>query len=202
MRGVDKNYMTDMDGSISIYRSRRTPAQKVPNLLQAILESINGGTILEMSYTNADEVVSGREIEAVGITYSYPYWYLTAWCHLRSEYRTFRLDRISCLAVTTKPHTKEHPPLKSLVGHDDTECLTEVIIRTTKEKAKQTADTSYFMGLVNEKELPDGRIEQTYMSYSIETMARWVLANADTTTVVSPPEVTDRIKQIIRHLEL
>ena len=202
MRGVDKNYMSDMDGSISVYRSRRTPAQKVPNLLQTILESINDGTILKMSYTNADEIVSEREVEAVGITYSHPYWYLTAWCHLRSEYRTFRLDRISCLAVTTKPHTKEHPPLKSLVGHDDTECLTEVIIRTTKEKAKQTADTSYFMGLVNEKELPDGRIEQTYMSYSIETMARWVLANADTTTVVSPPEVTDRIKQIIRHLEL
>ena len=202
MRGVDKNYMSDMDDSIAVYRSRRTPAQKVPNLLQAILESINDSTILEMSYTNAEEVISGREIEAVGITYSHPYWYLTAWCHLRREYRTFRLDRINRLTATIKPHTKEHPPLKSLVGHDDTECLTEVVIRTSKEKAKQTADTSYFMGLVKEKELPDGRIEQTYMSYSIETMARWVLANADTTTLVSPPEVNERIRQIIKHLEL
>ena len=198
MRGVDKNYMSDMDGSIAVYRSRRTPSQKVPNLLQAILESINDSTILEMSYTNADEIVSGRDIEAVGITYSHPHWYLTAWCHLRGEYRTFRLDRVSRLVATTKPHTKEHPPLESLVGHDDTGCLTEVVIRTSKEKARQNADTSYFMGLISEKELPGGRVEQTYMSYSIETIARWVLANIDTTTVVNPPEVNDRINQIIR----
>jgi len=202
MRGVNKSYITELDSSISIYRSRRTPDQKVPNLLQAILESINDSVILGISYMNAKEVASGREIEAVGITYSYPFWYLTAWCHLRNEYRTFRLDRISRLTTTAKPHTKEHPPLESLVGNDDVECLTEVVIRTSKEKAKLTADTSYFMGLACERELPDGRIEQTYMSYSIDAMARWVLANADTTTVISPPEVIDRIKQIIKHLEL
>jgi Predicted transcriptional regulator len=202
MRGVDKNDMSDMDSSIAVYRSRRMPAQKVPNLLQAILESINSSTILKMGYTNTNDFVSVREIEAVGITYSHPYWYLTAWCHLRSEYRTFRLDRINSLTVTAKPQTKEHPLLKSLVEYDDKVCLTEVIIRTSKEKAKQAADTNYFMGLVGEKELSDGRIEQTYMSYSIETMARWVLANADTTTLVSPPEVNELIKQIMKHIVL
>jgi len=41
------------------------------------------------------------------------------------------------------------------------------------------------------------------MAYSIESLARWVLANADTTSVISPAEeVKDIIKQIIKKLEL
>ena len=55
------------------------------------------------------------------------------------------------------------------------------------------------MGLIEEKELSDGRIEQTYMSYSTEAMARWVLAHADTTSVVSPKEVTEHIERIIKY---
>ena len=58
------------------------------------------------------------------------------------------------------------------------------------------------MGLTKENELANGKIEQTYMAYSLEGLARWVLANADTTTVVRPNEVKDIIKQIIQKLDL
>ena len=197
MRGVDKNDMTELSSSISIHRSRRTPDQKLPNLLQAILNSVKDLIIIDINYTNAEGIANQREIEAVGVTYSHPYWYLTAWCHLRNNYRTFRLDRINQLLATRNSHTMKHPPLESLIGHDDAGCLTEVVIHTSREMAKKTADTCYFMGLIGEKELPDNRIEQTYMSYSIDTMARWVLSNADTTTVVSPPELNKRIREIL-----
>jgi len=58
------------------------------------------------------------------------------------------------------------------------------------------------MGLTKERELPDGRMEQTYMAYCLEPLARWILANGDTTTVVSPPEIKDIIRQIIQKSEL
>jgi hypothetical protein len=58
------------------------------------------------------------------------------------------------------------------------------------------------MGLTGEKELADGQIEQTYMAYSLEPLARWVLANTDTTTVISPIEVKNIIRQIIKKLDL
>jgi hypothetical protein len=35
------------------------------------------------------------------------------------------------------------------------------------------------------------------MAYSLEPLARWMLANADMTTVISPIEIKDIIKQII-----
>lgn len=201
LRSVDKKYLHDMDDSIAVYKSRNTE-ESLPNIMQTILNSINDKLVIEVDYTNADESKTRRALEAVGITYSYPRWYLSAWCHLRKKYRIFRLDRIGNIKTTEDKHTKVHPPLESLLGCDDPQCLTEVVLHTSKEVSKHFADRCYFMGLTEEKELTDGRIEQTYMAYSLEGLARWVLANADTTTVVKPVEIKEIIKQIIEKLDL
>ncbi|MBK5722117.1 YafY family transcriptional regulator [Dysgonomonas sp. Marseille-P4677] len=201
LRAVDKKYLHDMGDTIAVYKSRNT-GESLPNLLQTILNSINDKLIIEIDYTNADENKSKRALEAVGITYSHPRWYLSAWCHMRKEYRMFRLDRISNIKTSGDKHTKVHPPLESLLGNDEPQCLQEVILHTSKEISRYHADRCYFMGLIEEKELANGRIEQTFMTYSLETLGRWVLANADTTTVISPIEVKDIMKQIIKNLDL
>lgn len=201
LRSVDKKYLHDMDDSIAVYKSRNA-GESLPNIMQTILNSINDKLVIEVDYTNADDSKTRRALEAVGITYSYPRWYLSAWCHLRKNYRIFRLDRIGNIKTTEDKHTKVHPPLESLLGCDDPQCLTEVVLHTSKEVSKHFADRCYFMGLTEEKELEDGRIEQTYMAYSLEGLARWVLANADTTTAVKPVEIKEIIKQIIEKLDL
>lgn len=201
LRAVDKQYLHEMGDTIAVYKSRNT-RESLPNLLQIILSSINEKQIIEIDYTNIDENKTSRLLEAVGISYSHPNWYLTAWCHLRKEYRMFRLDRISNIRTTTDKHTKMHPPLESLVGADKPQHLTEVVLRTSKEVARYNADRCFFMGLTKEKELVDGQIEQTYQAYSLELLARWVLANADTTTVIQPNEIKDIIKRIVQSLDL
>lgn len=201
LRAVDKKYLHDMDDSIAIYKSRNTE-DSLPNLMQTILNSINEKLVIEIDYTNANENKSKRALEAVGISYSHPRWYLSAFCYLRQEYRMFRLDRIENIKITNDEHTKTHPPLESLLGNDDPQCLTEVILHTSKEISKRYADNCYFLGLTEEKELADGRIEQIYMAYSLESLARWVLANADTTTVIKPVEIKEIIKKIIKNIDL
>lgn len=202
LRAVDKKYLHEMDDTIAVYKSRRAK-NSLPNLMQIILNSINEKSILEVSYTNADKEESKRKLEAVGITYSYPNWYLSAWCHLREEYRMFRLDRIADIRITNEKHTKNHPSLEFLLNEvDEPHVLVEVVLQTSKEVAGYNADRCYFMGLTKERELADERIEQTYMAYSYEPLARWVLANADTTKVVSPLEMKEVIKQIIQKLDL
>ena len=202
LRAVDKNYLYNIDDSIAVYKSRNA-RESLPNLLQTILSSINDKLIIEVNYTNADDNKSMRALEAVGISYTHPNWYLSAWCHLREEYRTFRLDRIENIKITENKHTKNHPPLESILDCTDSlQCLQKVVLHTNKEVARYNADRCCFMGLTEEKELADGRIEQTYMAYSLEPLARWVLANADTTTVVSPVEVKDIMKRIISNLDL
>ena len=201
LRTADKKYLHDMDDTIAVHRSRNA-GESLPNLTQIILSSINDKLIIEIDYTNAGESKSKRALEAVGISYSHPRWYLAAWCHLRQEYRMFRLDRIEDIKITANEHTKIHPPLESLIEVDDPKCLQEVILHTSKELSKHFADRCHYMGLVEEKELENGQIEQTYMAYSLEGLARWVLANADTTTVVKPVEIKSIIKEIIKKLDL
>ncbi|MGL4228313.1 MAG: helix-turn-helix transcriptional regulator, partial [Tannerellaceae bacterium] len=77
LRAVDKKYLHDMDNSIAIYKSR-SAGESLPNLMKVILSSINDKLIIEIDYVNVDEKKSKRALEAVGITYSYPNWYLSA----------------------------------------------------------------------------------------------------------------------------
>ena len=201
LRAVDKKYLHDLDDTITVYKSRGVQ-EGIPNLLQTILSSINEKLIIEIDYTNIDNINSKRALEAVGISYTHPHWYLTAWCYLREDYRVFRLDRINQIEITRDKQSKVHPPLDSFIGADDIQCLTEVVLHTSKEVARYNADRCYFMGLIKEEELSDGLIKQTYMAYSLEPIARWVLANADTTSIISPAkEVKEIIKQIIKNLD-
>jgi predicted DNA-binding transcriptional regulator YafY len=120
MRGVDRRYMEGLDEKISVYRSRRTPEAKIPGVLQTLLKSIGDREILSMKYTGVDGSVTHREVEVVGVLFMHPFWYMSALCHLRSDYRTFRLDRIDSLCPTSRPHTVEtHPPLKDLINFED-----------------------------------------------------------------------------------
>ena len=202
LRAVDKKYLHDMDDTIAVYKSKGI-REGIPNLLQTILSSINDKLIIEIDYTNIDNNNSKRALEAVGITYTHPHWYLSAWCYLREDYRVFRLDRINHLEITNNKQTKVHPPLKSLMGVDDPQCLKEVVLHTSKEVARYYADRCYFMGLIKEEELTNGLIKQTYMTYSFEPISRWILSNADTTSVISPAkEVKEFIKRIIKNLDL
>lgn len=125
MRGVERGYMENIGDRISI--RQQTPETKHPDLLQTILRSIDSREILAMDYTRFDGGVSRREVEATGVIFLHPCWYLTAWCHLRGEYRTFRLDRIDSLAPTGRPHTiAEHPPLIDITNKHKTMKITNI----------------------------------------------------------------------------
>lgn len=204
LRSVDKNSLSQLDGNIEVYRSRRVSENKLPNLIQSILNSIDAKKAIRMFYhvPSRDEITE-RLIEAVGITYLYPFWHMLAYCHLRKEYRNFRMDRMEKIVTTDIPHSIEHPPLKTILDSlDDPSCLTTVVIRTNRETSLRMGDMSYFMGMVSEQPLSDGIIEQTYKCYSLDAMARWLLSNVDTVAIVEPQELKEKVKKIIKKIKL
>ncbi len=69
---------------------------------QKIREAIRLRQRSIIEYTRADEQESSRAIEPLGLIFWGKVWTLVAWCHLRNDYRTFRLDRIKTLDVTTE----------------------------------------------------------------------------------------------------
>ncbi len=66
----------------------------------ALRDAIRLRRRVSIHYTRADDEQSSRIIEPLGLIFWGKIWTLVAWCHLRNDYRTFRLDRITRLETT------------------------------------------------------------------------------------------------------
>ncbi len=71
--------------------------------LAALQAAITGRQVLQIAYCNKAGERSEREIEPVGLQYYAMAWHLMAWCHLRGEYRDFRVSRIEAIHDTRQP---------------------------------------------------------------------------------------------------
>ena len=65
------------------------------NALSEIQLAIVNTTFMEINYQKADDPnISFRKVEPYAIFSTFNKWLLIAWCHLRNDYRSFRVDRI------------------------------------------------------------------------------------------------------------
>jgi len=102
---------------------------------------------------------SAREFDPYGILFNEGYWYTSGYCHLRSDLRTFRLDRIT--ALEPRDPIFERPAnfdvlthvLQSIASMPGTDQV-EVLFKTTLEHARQVVPLT--MGTL--EEAPDGVI--------------------------------------------
>lgn len=74
--------------------------------LSGIQNAIINQTVLRIEYENAENSVTAREVEPIGLTFYSLNWHMIAWCHLRGEYRDFRTNRIIKMTDTRLPFRK------------------------------------------------------------------------------------------------
>ncbi|MFL5810709.1 MAG: helix-turn-helix transcriptional regulator [Flavisolibacter sp.] len=74
--------------------------------LSSIQDAICGKTILELEYKNQNSEVSKRCIEPIGLIFYAFSWHLIGWCHIRLEYRDFKVARILKVKNTDLPFLK------------------------------------------------------------------------------------------------
>lgn len=81
--------------------------------LSLLQDAISNRRILRIQYANKQKEASERLVEAIGLIYYAFSWHLIAWCHLRKEYRDFRVSRIASAAHTGEAFRKQdHLALK------------------------------------------------------------------------------------------
>lgn len=56
--------------------------------------------VLEVAYRDAEGAATARRIRPLGLWFWGKVWTLAAWCELRSDFRTFRLDRMDQIRET------------------------------------------------------------------------------------------------------
>lgn len=74
--------------------------------LSGLQNAISGKHIIEIDYQNQNKESSKREVEAIGLVFYAYNWHLIAWCHLRKEYRDFRVSRIVKVRNLEIPYRK------------------------------------------------------------------------------------------------
>ena len=62
--------------------------------LSVLQTAISEKKNIELEYKNNKAEISKRRVEPIGLVFYAFSWHLIAWCHLRSEYRDFKVARI------------------------------------------------------------------------------------------------------------
>jgi len=73
--------------------------------LTLLQNTISAKTIIELEYTNNKQETTKRKAEPIGLIFYAFSWHLIAWCHLRNDYRDFKVSRILRLHNTGQPFT-------------------------------------------------------------------------------------------------
>lgn len=70
-----------------------------PNLLSTLNNAIDNCKLATIEYDSREKGVSTREVEPMAIVYKERKRHLVAWCRLRNDYRSFRLDRLNSIKL-------------------------------------------------------------------------------------------------------
>jgi predicted DNA-binding transcriptional regulator YafY len=75
--------------------------------MDAVRDAINAQQVLKMDYRREDGETSSREVRPLALYFWGAVWTLAAWCELRADFRSFRVDRISNACNAGRPFSDE-----------------------------------------------------------------------------------------------
>lgn len=70
-----------------------------PNLLSTVNNGVDNCKVATLEYDSHEKGVSFRDVEPMAVVYKDHKRHLIAWCRLRNDYRSFRLDRLNCVKL-------------------------------------------------------------------------------------------------------
>ncbi|MCC5937080.1 MAG: YafY family transcriptional regulator [Lunatimonas sp.] len=196
LKPQEKDTVEHLSSQIAVIHQ---PRKRSNQTLQSLLIALSDRRTVQITYTSfVDENSTQRTLEPVGVYHAYEQWYLIAWCRLRNAYRTFRLDRIHTLSILEESFQANHP---SLVEYLDRvakeEKLQKVVLAVNKQAVKYVKEQRYNHGFVMEQPKEDF-VEMTFMTASIEGIARWILMLADQITIYEPDSLKERVKELLQ----
>ena len=112
LRGSQKDTIDTLAGNIKLQVPDRFRYDfEYLSLLQG---AISAKSILEVDYKNNNEEISKRKVEPIGLVFYAFSWHLIGWCHIRNDYRDFKVARILKLKNTGETFLKpDHIELES-----------------------------------------------------------------------------------------
>ncbi|HYF03851.1 MAG TPA: YafY family protein [Patescibacteria group bacterium] len=198
LRSTEKDFLENVDENFVVFKNRGRTLFKNEDSLQPILQSICEKRVVAIEYQALNsETSTQREIEPIGMFLQMSCWYVIAFCRLRSDYRTFRIDRISRFEITNEIFKNAHPTLhEHLAKISHQKDLKKVIIRVEKMTAKYIETQKYYYGFLSEREVGTC-MEMTFVSASLTGFAHWYLTIATHAEIVQPELLKETVREIV-----
>ena len=180
-----------------------TTAPPPPRHLDVLQQAVIEGVQVRLGYTDRRRASTERVVHPLGLVAKGSTWYLVA--DTDSGLRTFRLGRISSVAMTTEPVVRPDD-FDLAEAWESVVAAVEEQRRSVRTTIRVAAETVRWLGgqfgtdLVVQRVLPDGRVEVElggpHPAFMAERLAGW----GHRIEVVGPPEVRDHLARIGREL--
>ncbi|MBO7744328.1 YafY family transcriptional regulator [Paenibacillus sp. MWE-103] len=173
---------------------------KDKSILGALRQAAKNRYVASFDYTNTDGIVEQREAEPIGLAWKGYAWYLYAYCRLRSDYRTFRLSRISGLRIRTEHFASRGVRMEELDarwGSKESGPMVELALRFDS-RLRVRVEEAFGLDKVERQEDGTLLVRASYPDNS--WMYGMLLSYGPDVQVVEPPAVADKIKELGRQI--
>ena len=170
-------------------------------LFREIDRSIQEQMIIRIDYYSfSSNEVTAREVDPYKLVYKDGFWYLVAFCHQRDKVLIFRVDRIHCLAITSKHFTlpddfdyEEYMGSAWQMERGEEFCFK---VRFFGDAARFVKET-HFHPSQKIGEEQGGTLLFTARASGTRSVLRWVLPFGTEAEVLEPPELREMIAQVM-----
>jgi len=134
-----------------------------------------------------------RELDPYALVHRWGWWYVVGWCHLREALRSFRVDRVSELALTSQGFSI--PAEFDIQTYLAQEWKDSPKLQVRLRFAPQFAEAArYSRGYWETfEEQPDGAVLVTLVAPDPNWAVSSVLAYGPVVTVLDPPEIRQMV---------
>ncbi len=186
------SYLKDNIRFVSIDSGIAEVLETLQQLRRAIIEV----RPVELSYVKRgakdDPETSQRKVDPHGLVHFNGTWMLYAYCHLRTEMRMFRLDRITTFKVLDESFKrKQNASIRQYREPNRRKLKIELLF--PKRLERWVKERPLFYPTTYEA-LPTG-LKMTLYTFNEEEILGWLLGWGATVTVLSPESLKTRLEQ-------
>jgi predicted DNA-binding transcriptional regulator YafY len=169
-----------------------TVAPWLEKLRRAVHENLRASMTYHSGHSSQGEV---RDLDPYALVHRTGWWYVVGYCRLRLALRTFRVDRIADLTLTTQTFAvPDDFDIRAYLEQDWMEAQPlKVEMRFTPAFAHLAQYGRGYWETLEEQ--PDGSVVVTFSAPDIYSAASNILAYGPAVTVLAPSEVRQMVKE-------
>jgi predicted DNA-binding transcriptional regulator YafY len=154
---------------------------------------------LEIEYDSVSSGLGIRLVDPYFLVFRARAFYFVAWCHQRTDFRTFRLDRIRQVKLTDQRFTRRKGVSVRSYFEGSWQLYTgepvDVKVRFTGQAARVVTMGKHHPSEWIEKQ-KDGSVLYTATVRGLEEFGRWVIGFGDQAEVLEPVDLRKKLKAV------